>query len=705
MRSFFLFVCVALLAAATALPASADVRGAAVQWIAVGPDGSNIQSGKVNAFAVDDKNPKIMYFGGGWGNTPRESPSQSGVWGTTDGGSTWHALDNGLTNPDGTVSGVINGLWMDQNNPQNLLVATEFGGTFHSTDGGTSWTNLDRNESTQFDQVDKTIYVATRAGVLVSTDDGNSFTTSLADKYGVDTVNTAAGVTYAGDANGDVYRETSFGHWQVVGHPGSGPVHNVIVDPFNPKIVYANVDDVSAWNQDMYGSINGGKTWVGVNCNCSIGAQAIAFSKVVKDRVYFGDDGGGAIFYFTADGSANPSISAGANPYGVDMRTIYVEKGTSKTDDACYLGMDQGLFYTPTCTSGSAPQLNANVPDTLAYDVKVAPDDKTAIVPLQDNSAAASTDGGKTWYYPNGASFAGEGGEAFIDPYNTNLCFFLHPDGGLFPSSSGCGNFTGPVTSGAESLTFEPSKTGKMYAITNADASAQIDVSGDGGNSWNAVTWKSFVNPYQVAVSPDDAKTILVADGTDGQVNHLSYSHDGGKTWKRSTGLPISRFAQGTIYFATHRFFAAFEPRSNGTILLCDHEPNTDDVRIYRSTDNGAAFSLVKTFKQPVPPRPWPFLLYPNPFERARHPHAEYYATRFYGNRLAFNFEAATGKTPAVVLTTRFGAFASFDAGTSWTRIDMTTISHHFEGLGWNDGYVYLATYGQGVIRTTRPLQ
>jgi hypothetical protein len=367
--------------------------------------------------------------------------------------------------------------------------------------------------------------------------------------------------------------------------------------------------------------------------------------------------------------------------------------------------MNQGLFYTPTCTSGSAPQLNENVPDTLAYDVKVAPDNTTAIVPLQDNSAVSSTDSGKEWNYAGAAADAGEGGEAFIDPWNTNLCFFLHPDGGLFPSSSGCGSFNGPVTSGAESLTFEPSKTGKMYAITNADSDAEIEVSPDGGDSWNPVTWKSFANPYQVAVSPDDGKTILVADGTTGEVNHVSYSHDGGKSWKQSTGLPKTAFGQTTIYFATHRFYLAFEPRSNGTILLCDHDPKTDNILVYRSTDNGASFAHVKTFVQPTPPRHWPFLLYPNAFERQLHPHGEYYATRFYGNRLAFNDQAKKGVTPAVVLTTRFGAFLSYDVGTTWTRIDMTTISHHFEGLGWNDGYVYLATYGQGAIRTTKPLQ
>src|SRR5580700_8607422 len=101
-RSRIVTFSLAVIAGALALSvasgaARAQDAAATVHWVAVGPQGSQIGSGKVNAFAFDVKNPKIMYFGGGWGNTPRESPSQSGVFGTTDGGQHWTALDRGLT--------------------------------------------------------------------------------------------------------------------------------------------------------------------------------------------------------------------------------------------------------------------------------------------------------------------------------------------------------------------------------------------------------------------------------------------------------------------------------------------------------------------------------------------------------------------------------------------------------------------------------
>jgi hypothetical protein len=137
--------------------------------------------------------------------------------------------------------------------------------------------------------------------------------------------------------------------------------------------------------------------------------------------------------------------------------------------------------------------------------------------------------------------------------------------------------------------------------------------------------------------------------------------------------------------------------------VLSDHDPSTDNVLIYRSTDGGQSFTLVNTFIQPVPSRAWPHLLRGQE-ESNPHKDAYYYATRFYGNRVVFNFRPQSGN-PDVVVTTRFGAFLSTDLGTTWTQIDTTAVPHHFIGAAWAQGYLYLASFGQGVIRTKKPLQ
>jgi hypothetical protein len=676
----------------------AEVAVSPVQWSSIGPRNAGGWSGKVNAVAYVQSNPRILYIGGGWGNTPRESPSQMGIYRTMDGGTHWAAADQGLTNPDGTISSVVNSLWLDQKNPSTVLASTEFGGTFKSTDSGATWHNVDRSEATRFSQAGKVLYLASRKGVLRSTDDGSTWKVSLPLKQGATTVVTAKGVTFAGSASGDVYR-LSGSAWTKLGHPGSGAIHDLALDPFNTRVIYANVDDQATWNQCLYASLDGGVSWAATNCQLfSIGSQAIAFSQVTPHRLFVGDDGSGSVLYFKGDGNPNPTVNNGAFFNGADVRNIVPVPGKTKGDDACYILEDQGLYFAPQCSSGSAATLSSNVNNTLVYDVAVSPSGKNVEAPLQDNSSTSSQNGGTSWPV---SGPAGEGGEARYHPDNSGYCYVAHPDEGLFISTDGCATF--PQQGGIlpESLTFDPSDANKLYVVDIA--ANQVSKSTDKGLNWNSTGW-NFTNPYQVAVAPSDAKSIVVATGTTTTPSKLFYSHDGGATWKRSSGLPTTQpILPPSLYFPVHRFYAAFDPRDAQTILLADHDPATDNLLMFRSSDGGQTFSKVHTFVQPKPPRPWPLLMRP---KEEKHPSKDafYYATRFFGNRVVFNPNAKTGD-PAVVLTTRFGAFLSRDLGTTWQRIDTKAIAHHFIGADWSHGYLYLASFGQGIIRSRTPLQ
>jgi photosystem II stability/assembly factor-like uncharacterized protein len=671
----------------------------AINWASIGPRDAGGVSGKVNAIAYVKSNPKIMYLAGGWGNTPRESPSQMGIYKTIDGGAHWTTADEGLTNPDGTISSVVNGLWLDQKNPSVVLASTEFGGTFKSSNAGKTWKNVDRSESTRFTLVGKVLYLASRKGVLKSTDDGSTWSVSLPLKDGATTVVTAKGATLAGSMNGDVYQLTN-SSWTKLGHPGSGPIHDLAIDPFNTQIVYAAVDDKNAWNQCPYASTDGGSKWTAVNCNAfSIGSQSLVFSNVTPHRLFFGDDGSGAVLYIHADGNPNPTINHGS--FGsIDIRYIVPVPGKKKSDDACYVLQDQGLFFAPTCSSGAMNILSPMVNNTLVYDVAVSPNGNNVLAPLQDNGATSSPNGGKTW--ANG-TFSGEGGEAAYHPDNSGYCYIAHPDEGLYVSSNGCASFPNNIGPGFESVTFDPSDSNRLYAVTGeSSGDPVVSKSNDKGLSWNATSWK-FTNPYQVAVAPSDAKSLVVATGTATTPSKLFYTHDGGATWKQSSGLPTTQIIPpAEMWYPVHRFYAAFDPLDAQTILLADHDPETDNILIFRSTDGGQNFTDIQTFKQPKPQRHWPMLLRPKDDTKVEKD-SFYYATRFYGNRVVFNRDAKSN--PDVVVTTRFGAFLSTDAGTTWKRIDKTSIAHHFIGAAWSQGHLYLASFGEGIIRSTKPIQ
>jgi len=125
-----LLVCSIVSAAPQTASADTTMATAPVKWSSIGPRDAGGWGGKVNAFAYVKSNPSVMYIAAGWGNTPKESPSQMGIYRTTDGGAHWTAANNGLTNPDGTISSVVNSLWLDQKHPSVVLASTEFGGTF-----------------------------------------------------------------------------------------------------------------------------------------------------------------------------------------------------------------------------------------------------------------------------------------------------------------------------------------------------------------------------------------------------------------------------------------------------------------------------------------------------------------------------------------------------------------------------------------------
>ena len=89
-------------------------------WTSNGPEG-----GIINALAVDPQTPDIIYAGTG-----------GGVFKSTDGGASWSAFNNGLTNT------IVQVLAVDPQTPATLYSGTWVGGVFKTTDGGVSWSAI-----------------------------------------------------------------------------------------------------------------------------------------------------------------------------------------------------------------------------------------------------------------------------------------------------------------------------------------------------------------------------------------------------------------------------------------------------------------------------------------------------------------------------------------------------------------------------------
>lgn len=683
-------------------------------------------SGKVNAFAVSPKNANLIYVASGRG-TGLETYSSAGIYRTTNGGTSWVAVNNGLKDASGAISSVVNTLWMDPANPSVLLAATEYDGLFRTTDGGTSWKSVFRTtQATQIVSFGSALYATGAAGILTSTDDGATWNVQLAGTatkfpaaFGY-TEGKAGKALFAGMTDGSVYSFPGRA-WTFVskipfdrntGTDGSLPgVHQMAVDPLTPSTLYASTND-GQWDQDLHVSTNGGKTWATVlkkvYFQYGLGTQAIAFSTVHPHQLYVGADGG---MYYITGSSVNPPAASAANISVIDIRNIWTYPGGS--DDLCWIASDQGLDRVPNCSKYSgAPSdrvVSSTVATGLARRFAVTPNGKTVLASLQDFDSHITFNGGSTWYLASGQLY--EDGFNELRPGNPNYCYAYDEANGLQVSSDGCASFTAP--SGEQGkifpsrlmttpIAFDPKTPTTMYVASGdvggvgfAPAPKAVFKSTDGGVTLTQQKWPLY-GPGAVVVDKHAGAHILVGDMQNGQSTILS-TFDGGKTWTKSAGVPPTPF-----------WYAITISPVNGQLVLASSMDSSNNVFVLRSTNGGKTFTRVTNVVNT------PLLVHGRIHIERRRGHEADDAQAAASPPPAFIYspereirynQDVTKGTPLVAITTLRGAFVSNDNGSTWTRLDDALISHSFWGIRWVNGYLYLGSDGQGVLRSKAPLQ
>ena len=678
-------------------------------------------AGKTNAYASDPKNPNVIYLASGRG-TGLETYSSAGIFRTKNGGASWQPLVTGLTDTSGMIASVVNSLWMDPNDSSTLLAATEYDGIFRTTNGGTAWRNVYRStQATQFFEIGSKLYATSAAGVLVSQDDGATWSISLG---GVQPTALGAASSAPGGA---LYAGTTLGVveilqddvWRIAGKlpytpdthtQGSTPaVHQIAVDPREPGTLYASTND-GQWDQDLFVSKNAGRTWAAVLkrpiYNFGLGAQAIAFSVVHPHRLYIGGDGA---FYYV-QGSPKAIAYEAAAISVIDVRDLWIDRG--KGDDNCTIASDQGLDRVTNCsTPGQTPQdkvVSSSIAMGLARHFAISPNAATLFVSLQDFDSHVSFDGGRTWaetnYYEDGFNE--------LRPGDPSVCYVLDEAVGLSVSNDGCHSFAKPTSAQAEivpsrlmasPIAFDPKNPLVMYLLSGPVEAPGIQGqravfrTTDGGSSFTKEPWP-FVHAGTIVVDNKSGSHIIVSDLRKSG-STLSTTFDGGKTWTTAKGVPASAFW----------YTATISPVNGQTVLAASVDASTN-VYVLRSTDGGRTF--VRT--QVVTTAP----ALAGRIDADRHgrlyahgrdddeaaggaPAAFLYSPV---REIRYNLEQTHG-VPDAVLTTLRGAFLSTDNGSTWNRIDRTTIAHSFWGARWRGGYLYLGSDGQGLLRSAAPVQ
>jgi photosystem II stability/assembly factor-like uncharacterized protein len=121
----------------------------------------------IRTLVIDPNSPDTLYAG-----------TWHGVYYTKDGGETWSANNQGIYDVD------VRALALDPTNSKIIYAGTQPRGVFRSMDGGKTWTAgakplAEYIESMAIDPVNPGhLYVGTRAGVFISKDRGDHFTSA-----------------------------------------------------------------------------------------------------------------------------------------------------------------------------------------------------------------------------------------------------------------------------------------------------------------------------------------------------------------------------------------------------------------------------------------------------------------------------------------------------------------------------------------------
>ncbi|HET9029831.1 MAG TPA: hypothetical protein VFN49_06610 [Candidatus Aquilonibacter sp.] len=637
--------------AVPAVPASVapGLPTSSLTWTgSLGPWNSQ-NSGKLNAFAIDPRNPSVMYAGGGTG-TEDGVTTDTGIFKTSDGGASWSAANAGLT--DTTINSLI---FDPQANA--LYAATETGGIFRSTDGANSWQQVSNVAGVrQIVQAGGTFFAASSVGILTSSD-GTTWSISVPTQAAADTVAVSSGTIFAGLVNGAIVRaaiSVPAATMHVFAALDAPPViHAIVVDPQNAQSIYASMTGMvgGIYTDALMHSSDGGSTWSSVPIPATLrGAQAIAFSAVVPHRLYVAGTG---LAY--TDDARTFAIAQG---YG-DARTLTVLDG-----DRLAIGSDQGIAL------GSYGSNFSPVTARLAVNIvrSVAVHGSTLLVTMQDFAPARSSDGGATWQTLSVGST--ENGVAYINPNAPNVCYIL--DNGISVSTDGCITFANQSVGGRIAST-EPFATEANSPRTYVVTSNGLYVANDGVHFYPIAC--SVPGPVDIALDPRNPKHVYIASSSGGVA--VWRSSDGGVTFSRS-----NVFAPPGPSYPNDAPVLAVDP-VNGAIVAMTQ------TAIYRSTDGGATFTPLTQLQLP---------LARNAMRRVD-PDARlaFGGTTGYniGERAQF-VTSASG--PLLLLSTPSGLLASSDDATTTHSVVQNAISHEFEGIAVDGNRICAGTDGQGVV-------
>ncbi len=448
------------------------------------------------ALAFDPTNPDIVYADlwsarlGPWENGSWQGKT-SGLYKSTDGGTSWRQLTNGLPTAEQGLGRI--GFAVAPGDPSRMFAtvdAQQLGGIYRSDDAGEHWTRTsseDRLWSRGSDFAEVKVHPKNRDIVFV--------------------------------ANTSTYRSTDGGtaFSAIKGAPGGDDYHSIWINPIHPDIM------LLASDQGVVITVNGGETW-----SSWYNQPTAQFYHVITDNE----------FPYNVYGGQQESGSVGIASRGNDGAISFREWHPVAADEWAYVAPDPvhpNIIYGGKVSRYDklTGQVQIVAPEAIrsgkyrflrTSPLMFSPVDPSALY-LASNVLFKTTTGGQKW--------------DIVSPDLSRETPDVPPSIGLFRTPEMAKQ---PRRGVIYALGLSP-LDGKIIWAGTDDGS--VHVSSDGGANWKDVTPPALTAWSKVAgidAGHFDAKTAYMAVNRirlDDMRPHIYRTHDGGATWQEIVkGLP-----------------------------------------------------------------------------------------------------------------------------------------------------------------------